>query len=292
MGMGHSADKLQCRTNGDGNIVCRETVQSTRLFAQPCSMHVRERRLAVKHPRCCNLNNHASARLQLLTCRYCRCLQPAVIVAHTAVGPQEAFITDIVHDLATRGYAAFALDLFGAGRCVAGAEKHKRNSELKQNRGLIAERALAAVQAVQKLDGVESGRLAAVGFCLGGQCVMDLMRAAPLIEGAALRGVVSFHGILDAWPHPPGPSTARVLAFHGYADPFVSEEMVTGFCGEMEERGVDYEVRLLGAGVMHAFMRPDKTAPMDAAAGLRYDARIAARAWHATLAFLNEVLRS
>ena len=217
-------------------------------------------------------------------------VQPAVLIAHTAIGHQEPFLEETVRAIAQAGYAAFALDLFGAGHAVFGDEKTRYNQELKSDRALIAQRALAALQVVQAQEQVDAQRVAAIGFCLGGKCVLDLMRSAP--DDGALRAVVTYHGILDAWPYPEVREVprARVLAFHGYKDPCTSDDMLLSFCDEMEERGVDYEVRVLGPDVLHAFMRPDKTSNEDAASGLQYNAIVAKRAWDTTMALLSDVL--
>lgn len=216
-------------------------------------------------------------------------MQPAVLVAHTAIGPQDQFITDALQALAQEGYAAFALDLFGAGHTVLGEEKQQYNAELQQQRNLIAERALAALDLVKGFPGVDAERIAAIGYCLGGKCVLDLLRAA---APDALRAVVSFHGILDgvavkgAQQRP----QARVVAFHGHEDPFATNAGMIAFAAEMEQRQVDYEVRLMGANVLHAFMRPDKTRSEDERAGLQYHATVSERAWADTVCILRDAM--
>jgi dienelactone hydrolase len=214
--------------------------------------------------------------------------QPAVIVAHTAAGPHEPFITDMLQMLASHGYAAFALDLYGAEHQTSREENKACTAQLKAQRHLIAERALAALQLVQGLPGVDTRRVAALGFCLGGMCVMDLLRVAP---PDALRLVVSFHGILDRNDanERAGKPTARVVAFHGYQDAMIGNAKLLEFCDEMEGRGVDYEVRVLGHKVLHAFMRPDKTSAEDEADGFQYNAVVADRAWRDTRTLLHDM---
>ena len=215
-------------------------------------------------------------------------MQPVVIVAHTAAGPHEAFITDMLDELASQGYMAFALDLYGAEHATSKQENRTLLQGLKTNRPLIAERALAALLYVRQLPGADVKRVAILGFCLGGMCAMDMLRAAP---SGQLQLVVSFHGILDKWmptDSKVSPET-RVVAFHGYSDPMVSNDNLIAFCDEMEQRGADYEVRVLGANILHAFMRPDKTAREDAEAGLQYNAKVAKRAWADTLALLDDI---
>lgn len=212
-------------------------------------------------------------------------MQAAVLVAHTAIGPHDDFIQDVLTKLALSGYFAFALDLFGAPDVVTGAEKDRANAPLKERRDLIAERATAALHVVQRMKEVDANRIAAIGYCLGGKCVLDLART-----GAHLQGVVSFHGILDSWEAAGEPMTARVLAFHGRKDPFVTSSMFEGFLEEMEEREVEYEVRVYGAKVMHAFTRSEKNTPDDADAGFQFCPRVAHESWEATLEFLENVL--
>lgn len=47
-------------------------------------------------------------------------VQAAVLVAHTAIGPHDPFIQQIIIELAQAGYVAFALDMYGAADIVTG----------------------------------------------------------------------------------------------------------------------------------------------------------------------------
>ena len=55
--------------------------------------------------------------------------RPGILVAHTAIGPQEVFVQSAVEALAKLGYTAMALDLFGTGQCVF--DKEVRNDILQ-----------------------------------------------------------------------------------------------------------------------------------------------------------------
>ena len=97
--------------------------------------------------------------------------RPGVLVAHTAIGMQEYFITSCCQSLARLGYTAMALDLFGAGQCVF--DKEVRNSilqPLRDDRRRLAKRVQAAYDALVNESSVvkETSGVAAVGFCLGG----------------------------------------------------------------------------------------------------------------------------
>jgi len=207
-----------------------------------------------------------------------------VLVAHTAIGPQEDFIRDKVHRLARMGYVGFALDMFGAGRCVFGEEKDAANLPLKQDRAAIARRAQAAMDALTAMPEVDGSRVAALGYCLGGKVVLDLARIAP----PELRAAVSFHGILDELGGAASaPVTARCLCYHGARDPFVPDASLLAFRDEMEARRARYEIVVLGR-CYHAFTREEKVTP-DKAAGFFYNARAAETSWNGACALLQEV---
>ena len=128
------------------------------------------------------------------------------------VTQKEDFIRDKCRELADLGYVAFALDAFGAGHCVFGEEKDECNRALKQDRDLGLRRVLAALEALRGLEAVDGSRVGAIGYCLGGKLVLDLARAGR----EEVKGVVSFHGILDSptlkvlpiSPPPPPPPPA------------------------------------------------------------------------------------
>ena len=77
-------------------------------------------------------------------------------------------------------------------------------------------RVLAGFEAVRALPDVDGDRVSAIGFCFGGQCVLELARS-----GAPARSVVSFHGVLTtAQPAQPGAVSARILCITGAKDPY------------------------------------------------------------------------
>ena len=79
------------------------------------------------------------------------------------------------------------------------------------------------------------GRLAAIGFCFGGSVVLELAR-----EGADLKAVVSFHGVLATkMPAQPGQVKASVLVCTGVEDPLAPPEQVADFENEMRAGGVE-----------------------------------------------------
>ena len=101
---------------------------------------------------------------------------PGVLISH-AWGGRGEFECEKARMLATRGYCAFALDLYGKGVLGSGPEE---NSQLMapfvQNRAMLQSRLTAALEAFRSQPEVDADRVAAIGFCFGGLCVLDLAR--------------------------------------------------------------------------------------------------------------------
>ena len=207
--------------------------------------------------------------------------RPGILVSHTIAGrgPLEEGKAE---RLAEAGYAAFALDLYGKG---------VRGETLEENRALmdaqLADRAamqrrlLVSLNTMRAQDEVDAGRCAAIGFCFGGLCVLDIART-----GEDLAGVVSFHGLLGA----PGNTTdkrvlARVLVLHGWDDPMATPETVNSFGAEMSAMGADWQLHAYG-NTMHAFTNP---AANDHDRGTVYDADADRRSWQAMTNFFDEL---
>ncbi|MEZ4430088.1 MAG: dienelactone hydrolase family protein [Nannocystaceae bacterium] len=206
--------------------------------------------------------------------------KPAVLVCHAWAG-QGDFERGRAAQLAALGYVGVAVDVYGEGKRGASNEECRALMlPLVTDRGLLRRRLLASVEAVRGLAVVDGSRVAAIGFCFGGLCAFDLARS-----GAALRGVIGFHGLFTANPLPPEPIRARVLALHGYDDPMAKPEALIGFCDEMRAAGADFQVHVYG-GTMHAFTNPQANDPKF---GTVYSPRADARSRAAMEGFLAEV---
>jgi len=187
------------------------------------------------------------------------------------------------HRLAALGWNAFSVDLYGKG--VVGnttEECQALMNPLVGDRARLRGLLLEAVATVAALPRVDATRMAAIGFCFGGLCVLDLARA-----GAALKGVASFHGLFI----PPGlplvtPIVPKVIAYHGWADPMAKPDSVVAFGEEFTAGGADWQLHGFG-GALHAFMNEGANMPE---MGILYDAKVARRAWDGMAGFLAEVL--
>jgi dienelactone hydrolase len=208
--------------------------------------------------------------------------RPAVLVSHAWIGRDE-FACGKAQDLARLGYVGFALDMYGDARTGSGPEENAALMQpFMEDRSLLQARIGAALEAIRAQPEADPARIAAIGFCLGGLCVLDLARS-----GADLRGVVSFHGLLS----PPGNTSgrqiqAKVLVLHGYDDPMGPPEQVLALASELTEAGADWQIHAYG-GTVHAFTNPRANDP---AFGTVYKEIAARRSWQAMGNFLAEVL--
>jgi len=208
--------------------------------------------------------------------------QPAVLISH-AWGGRDEFVERKARRLAWQGYATFALDMYGGGRRGSSEEENRSlMAPLVQDRAMLARRINAALTALKAEPRVDAGRIAAIGFCFGGMCALDLARS-----GADLRGVASFHGLLKSNGLPPQPVKARVLVMHGFEDPLATPDDLLALAHEFSAAGADWQIHAYGH-TRHSFSNPAANKPEG---GMVYNAVADRRSWHALLHFLEEVLR-
>jgi len=208
--------------------------------------------------------------------------RPGVLVIHQWKGPSD-FEIEMCKRLATLGYAAFAADVYGKGVRPATQEDASAQATLyRSDRALMRERVAAALETMKAQPQVDPAQTAAMGFCFGGGCALELARS-----GADLRGVVSFHGNLDT-PDPADAKNIRcsVLVLTGADDPSVPPAQVLAFEDEMRAAGVDWQLTSYGNAV-HAFT--DYRLPSDNSAGAAYNEAAARRSWQAMLDFFTEI---
>jgi len=207
--------------------------------------------------------------------------RPTVLVFHAWEGRsagQEKFAARLTE----WGYTALAVDLFGKGkRGTTTEECQALMTPLASNRALLRKRLLKTVEVAKSQPEVDAAGIAAIGFCFGGLCALDLARA-----GAGVKGVASFHGILGAPGLPiANPFLPKVAAFHGWDDPFAPPDQVMAFTKELTDAKADWQLHAFG-GVKHAFMNREANNPE---LGLIYDAKAAARSWDMLKLFLAEL---
>lgn len=210
--------------------------------------------------------------------------RPGVLVVHqwTGVSDHEK---ERARMLAELGYNVFVLDIYGKGVRPPGPPASAQEAgKYKHNRALYRERLRAGLKMLMKDERTDPARLAAIGFCFGGTGVIELARS-----GAAVAGVVSFHGGLDS-PTPADGKNIRceVLALHGDADPFVPAADVAAFERELQEAKVSYHL-IRYPGVVHAFTQ--KTAGHDPSKGAAYDEQADKASWEEMRKFFDRLFQ-
>ncbi len=207
--------------------------------------------------------------------------RPAVLISHTWAG-RDSFVQEKAKKIAELGYFAFALDMYGKG--VIGktiAENTLLMQPFMANRALLQQRIHSALRAVKTLPWVDDKKIAAIGFCFGGLCVLDLART-----GADVKGVVSFHGLLKPAENLPKPKiNAKVLVLHGHDDPMCPTQEVIDLQKELTLAQADWQLHNYGH-TMHAFTNPNANNP---GFGTVYQATADKRSWQSMCNFLTEV---
>jgi dienelactone hydrolase len=188
--------------------------------------------------------------------------RPCILVFH-AWGGQGDFDRKQADDLATLGYVAFAVDLYGKGkRAGDGPNKMEVAQQLMtpfiEDRALLRDHLTLALGTVQKLPQVDAENIGAMGFCFGGLCALDMARAGM----SGVKAAVSLHGNLST-NHLENTKniTAKILIAHGYADPMVTHDAMNAVMDELTAAEADWQMMVLGDHTMHGFTVPENNMP-------------------------------
>ncbi len=206
---------------------------------------------------------------------------PGILIAPTIRGRTD-FEENKARALAELGYAALVIDLYGVetrGRDIG--EFRALMDGLRADRAELQRRLGLWLAQLREQAEVDADRTAAIGFCFGGLCVLDLARTS-----ADIAGVVSFHGLFVPPDNTAGNRIrAKVLALHGWDDPLAPPDQVEALARELTAMGADWQIHAYG-NTLHAFTNP---AANDTQAGTVYDANADRRSWAAMQDFLAEV---
>jgi dienelactone hydrolase len=206
---------------------------------------------------------------------------PAVLVMHSALG-QGPLERKRAQDLADAGYVALAADMYGFE--TSEDTWRQAMAAFKQSPELARSRMVATYEAVRALPQVDPSRICAIGFCFGGECVLELARS-----GLDVAAVVSFHGgLLTKSPAARGSVKAKILVITGALDPYAPASDVEAFEKEMTEAEADWQMTIYGQGE-HGFTNPSAR-PRPDYPGVRYDAMLDRLSWAQSNAFLEACL--
>lgn len=212
--------------------------------------------------------------------------RPAVIVVHEWWGLND-YAKKRARDLASLGYIAMALDMYGNGKRGNNPEEAgKLATPFYQNPESAKPLFEAAMNKLKTYPQADSSKVGAIGYCFGGAQVLNMAKM-----GENLKGVVSFHGNLTVVPANKDLLKARVLVCHGADDEFVPKKEVDQFRHEMDSIGAQYTVKSY-AGATHSFTNPDATANGEKfKIPIRYNAAADTASWNDMKAFFQAVFK-
>ena len=209
---------------------------------------------------------------------------PAVLVMHSALGIAHAVNERTARELAERGYLAVCTDMYGAHLAdpsieEAGAAFAANLAEPERQRSRI----VAWFDTIAARPDVDAERIAAVGFCYGGMCVLELARS-----GADVKAAISYHGTLETHARAEaGAIKGHVVAYCGAGDPYAPLDDVDNLRKEMIDAGVaNYQITVFGAAG-HGFTDPD--AARLQLEGVEYDELSNDLSWTGTLVLLDHI---
>ena len=183
---------------------------------------------------------------------------PAVLVGHTwtGLGDMERYRTT---QMASRGFVAFALDVYGTGvRPATEPEARGNMSKVESNVTDFYARLDCGLQ--QLLDTVEgdvrvnASQLFANGYCFGGQMVLELARR----RVQNLRAVSSFHGELsNLRPNRTDAGITAVVQVHHASLDYQGDQGLQAFEDEMRALTVEHwSTSKYGSNVSHGWTDP------------------------------------
>jgi dienelactone hydrolase len=205
---------------------------------------------------------------------------PIVLVAHTWKG-RSKFEDQKAQALNELGYAALSIDIYGGG--VNGQSVQENQTLIEpfiSDRQLFRQRLISAVEFAKSLKGIDSSKIAMIGFCFGGLASIELVRS-----GYNLAGCVSFHGLLQHSAEPFNKVNSKLLVLHGDLDPMISPEQILALQDEMTQSRADWQFISYG-NTYHAFTNPQAN---DIELGTVYNHDSDKRSWIAMTNFLKEV---
>ena len=207
--------------------------------------------------------------------------RPGILLLPNVLGTKEADFA-YAGKVAALGYTVLVSDVFGQGKRTTRADPDmgRYMAELNADRALLRDRVNAVHATLKSLAETDDARTAAIGFCFGGKCVLDLARS-----GADIAGGVSFHGVYDAPPFPNAKITAKLLVCHGWDDPIAPPDATIALAKELTEAGCDWQIHAYGH-TGHAFTDHDAKMPER---GLVYQPDADRRSFRSMTDFLGDI---
>jgi len=156
--------------------------------------------------------------------------------------------------IAKEGNIGFCIDMYGTGKVVTNPKDAQVLAmPFYKDPDFSYGRFMAGYNQALKIEGVDSAKVIAIGYCFGGSVVLNAAK-----KGAPVDAVVSFHGNLAGIPADKSKLKAAILVCNGAADAFVPDEDIKEFKRQMTEVGADMTF-INYPDATHAFTNPHST---------------------------------
>ncbi len=197
---------------------------------------------------------------------------PGLVVIHEAFGLNDQ-IRDVTRRLAKEGYAVLAVDLFaGRNRMVCMFKYMAANLRGKLEHSGIND-LKAALTFLSAQPGVDSSRLGAIGFCMGGGFAIAWACTDP-----RLKVIAPFYGMNPK----PLEAVARSCPVVGsYPDPDFTTGAGRALDAALDAYQIPHDIKIY-KGARHSFFNDQNPTT--------YNPEASAEAWQRTLAFFSEHL--
>jgi len=208
--------------------------------------------------------------------------RPAVVMFPGASGSGPTF-GKRAGELVELGYLVVCADMYEQGADQSTPEAAgKHFMALLDAPEELRARAVAWLDLVKTHAAADPGRVAALGYCFGGKCVLEIARS-----GADLKAVVSYHGLLTTHaPARPGSVKCEVVAWCAGQDPYAPLTHVEEFRREMRLAEASHQITMFSYAE-HSFTDADHDGLQD---GIAYHPLAFRVSWAGTLALLDELL--
>lgn len=156
--------------------------------------------------------------------------------------------------IAKEGNIGFCIDMYGTGKVAVNPKDAQMLAmPFYKDAEFSYGRFMAGYNQALKIEGVDSAKVIAIGYCFGGSVVLNAAK-----KGAPVDAVVSFHGNLAGIPADKSKLKAAILVCNGAADAFVPDEDIKEFKKQMAEVGADMTF-INYPDATHAFTNPHST---------------------------------
>lgn len=214
--------------------------------------------------------------------------RPVIIIFHAMEG-RGHFCIEYAQKLANEGFVTFVADIYGDGKSTMNLhEAREWLMPVISDRNIVRERANAAFNAVISISGVNKNNIGAIGFCLGGMCVLEIARS-----GNPLRAGVSIHGVLTKSDLLTQEITTKLLVLNGYLDPSCTPDKLPIFADEMINANNHDWVFINFGNAKHSFSDPltgTFDLELEKQFGREYNELAANRSYRYAIDFFKEVL--